>query len=601
MTPIQYVLDPRFETIGCGVAMGDGAPFWLEGHDEVRDFLRTMPANDIAMVTHNALFDACVTEWIFDFSPKLMIDTMSMARALVVHKSKRVSLDAVAKHLELGVKGGTVHNVVGMGREAIRAAGMMPAYAQYCINDVELCRGIFKKLRPDFPPAEFIVNDMVIRCATKPQFQADKNKLAVHLAEVKAAKQGLLSRVGLDSPELLMSADRFAGALRLLGVEPPTKTSPTTGELVYAFAKTDPGLIALEEHDNPEVQALVAARLGHKSTLEETRTQRFIDISNLTLPGKGDGWLPVPLKFSGAHTHRFSGDWSLNMQNLPSRGDTTIRDAMVAHQGHKVMKVDASQIEARLVAWLAGQDDLVALFAAGADVYSSFASDIYGRPVDRKKVKSDFLAGLLGKISILGLGFQMGPPRFQDTVRIQGAAEGLEITIEESGRVVGLYRRKYDKIKGTWEFLQGLLPSMASDKNLDIPWGPVRIQYRGVLLPNGLRLYYDDLRFEDGAWKFTFAGKTKFIYGGKLLENIVQALDRVAVMEAAMRIRSRCSVFDLQMAHQVHDELVYVVPDDLVDVIRPILLEEMSRRPKWGHDLPLAAEVGVGVNYGACK
>ena len=357
----------------------------------------------------------------------------------------------------------------------------------------------------------------------------------------------------------------------------------------------------LEEHENPDVQALVAARLGHKSTLEETRTQRFIDIANLTLPGKGQNWMPIPLRFSGAHTHRFSGDWSLNMQNLPSRGGNTIRTSLLAPPNHKVLTCDASQIEARLTAWLAGQQDLVDAFAAGADVYSIFATDIYGRPIDRKRVKEDKIPGLLGKISILGLGFQMGAPKFQDTVRVQGAAENLTIDLSESTRIVQLYRTKHDKIRDSWKHLHSMMPLMASEKDLDVAWGPVRLQYRSILLPNGLRLFYDDLRYEGDGWIYTYAGSTKRLYGGKMLENIVQALDRICVMDAAVRIRKRTAMFDLQLAHQVHDELVYVVPDDLVSVIRPMVEEEMKRRPVWGPDLPLSAESGVGQNYGDAK
>jgi DNA polymerase I-like protein with 3'-5' exonuclease and polymerase domains len=166
----------------------------------------------------------------------------------------------------------------------------------------------------------------------------------------------------------------MAELLTSLGVDPPTKISPATQQETYAFAKTDEEFKALLDHDDPLVQALVAARMGHKSTLEETRTERFINISRLHFPHYGENLFPIALKVAGAHTHRLSGDWRLNQQNLarPSRKRprAMLRESIVTPEGYTIVAGDESQIEARVNAVFCGQWDLVDVFAKGGDPYS---------------------------------------------------------------------------------------------------------------------------------------------------------------------------------------------------------------------------------------
>jgi DNA polymerase len=115
----------------------------------------------------------------------------------------------------------------------------------------------------------------------------------------------------------------------------------------------------------------------------------------------------------------------------------------------------------------------------------------------------------------------------------------------------------------------------------------------------GLRLHYHGLHHENGEWWFTYGGKRKKLYGGKLLENIIQALDRVIVMGAAIRIQKR--IHPYRLAQQAHDENAYIVREEHVETVKSIVLEEMVLRPVWAPTLPLAAEVGVGASYGEAK
>ena len=625
MTPVEYVLDHRFECIGCGIKEGKGEPYWLDG-DQLPAFFASLDPRDTILVSHNALFDQCITAWRYNFVPLLMVDTLGVSRALLGHELKSLSLSKVAEHLGLGVKGGTIHKVEGMTGADIKASGLYDEYVDYCLNDVTLCAGIYEKLVTSrrFPVPELVVMDMVLRCAIQPQLRLDTHALAKHLATVQAQKEALLSQIGNIDKSELMSNDKFAELLREIGVEPPTKTSMATGKETYAFAKTDPEFIALEEHENPVVQALVAARLGFKSTLEETRTQRFLTIANLgwpeapktPLPLKYSGnqvhhntptsqtkaLMPMPLRYSGAHTHRLSGDWNLNVQNMPRGG--ALRSALIAPPGHLVLAADASQIEARVVAWLCNQEDLVEEFAQGVDVYSSFASKVFKKPIDKKNNPTE---RFIGKTAILGLGYGLGWQKFQRTIKLQSKAQTgkqIDLTDDEAKEIVTTYRDAYSNIKSVWQSLNKQINVLAAKDDDEIEhfqFKSVVIKPGKILLPSGLHLSYHDLHEEEDGWVYTFGGKPKRLYGGALLENITQALARIIVMDAARRLRPKLAMHGVQLALQVHDELVYVVPQDLGAVCKALVLDEMCARPTWAKSLPLAAEADLGRSYGDAK
>jgi DNA polymerase len=608
MTPPEYILDPRFEVMGCAVIdpqLGTGTDaVWFDADGfadyAVRLMEEQLHTRKLVIISHNALFDMCLLAWRYGIVPDLMVDTMGMARALIFGYTGKVSLDATAQFLGLEAKGTTIKNVSGMRTADIKAAGLWQDYMDYAKHDAELCRDAFEKMKPHFPRQEFAVMDMVIRCAVEPRFQLDQDKLALHYNNVVNAKEQLLNKCGLEDRTALMSNDKFAEVLRSMGVDPPMKTSLTTGNMIYAFAKSDPAMAELEEHPSPEVQALVAARLGYKSTLEETRTQRLLSISRLNWPS-GERWMPMPLRYSGAHTHRLSGDWKLNQQNLPR--NSVLRDALCAPDGHTVVTCDAAQIEARIVAWLAGQDDLTQAFREKRDVYSEFAETVFKQPVSKDTPKERFV----GKTSILGLGYGMGAPKFTGTIRTQSRlqlGEEIPMTLEEGTEVVLAYRQKYPSIPRAWQILGNMLPEMLNEK-ANFKFGPCRVQHEAILLPNGLRLFYPELAQEEGKdgerpqWVCKYAKRPKRLFGGKLYENIVQALARIILFDAALEMAKRYPA--IKLAHQVHDELIYIVPSAIMDEFKGSLHEVMSTPRGWYKDLPLAAEAAAGPNYGEAK
>lgn len=614
MTPVEYLHDPRFEMIGCGVVDPNVArdAFWVDAEDFLAYARDLKQRKDLTVLSHNALFDMCLLHWHYDVLPDLMVDTMGMARALIIGRSKWVSLDKCAEHLGLPAKGKTILKVVGMHAADIKAAGFWDEYTDYACNDAELCEGVFKALAPKFPREEYTIMDMVLRMAVVPRFKLNPERLAIHKSYLARQKELLLQRAGLANRTELMSNDKFAEALRRLGVGPGMKTSPKTGKEAYAFAKTDPFMIDLEEHPNPAVQALHAARIGHKSTIEETRTERLLKISLLEWPDGSKGWAPIPLRYSGAHTHRLSGDWGLNAQNWPKYtvwedGSKTTGELRLAHEapeGRVVVKADASQIEARIVAWLAGATELVEAFRQKRDIYSEFAEEvIFGYPVNKGTVDERFV----GKNTILGAGFGMGPDRFiVNLAMISYSVLGREIKIpfELSHKAIHGYRRKYPEVPAAWKQCKDFLPQMAR-KGTNIDWGPVTIRHEEIILPNGLPLQYPGLHWDpdakdgSGSWVCTYAGKPKYLFGGKIYENIVQALARILTMQAAARMKKRFP--KVPLSHQIHDDIIYLPRLEEGPEFRAALTEEMATGLWWSEGLPLASESGMGPSYGECK
>lgn len=494
------------------------------------------------------------------------------------------SLAKAAERYGLGVKGDEVINALGKGRLDFTPEELH-RYGQYCINDVELTYDLFNRIAVGFPQIEFRLIDLTIRMFSEPVLELDAPILKDHLSEVQRKKNDLLGKA-LISKENLMSNGQLAETLRDLGVEPPMKISPTTGKETFAFAKNDEAFKALLEHENPIVQAIVAARLGVKSTLEETRTERFIGIADR-------GTLPIPLRYYAAHTGRWGGDDKVNMQNLPRK--SPLKKAIRAPEGYTFIDCDSSQIEARTLAWLAGQDDLVAAFDAGEDVYKIMASAIYGVPVEEVTDHQRFV----GKTTILGCGYGMGPDKFKAQLK----TFNVDMDLDECKRIIRVYRETYPMIPLLWRQAGEALDAMANNQTAPLGRDGVLLVCgaEGIKLPNGLRLRYENLRWvmNEGKSEMVYDQKkgratlTSRIYGGKCVENVCQALARIVIGEQMLMVARRHRV-----VMTVHDAVGSIVPDADAEAGRMFVEQCMRIRPKWALGLPLNCESKMGASYG---
>ena len=590
LTTEEYIRDPRFQIIGVGVKVNDSETEWASGtHEEIAGFLSD-PFFDWAssmVLAHNTLFDGAILSWLFDIKPKVWADTLSIGRA--IHGVEvSGSLRALAERYEIGEKGTEVLDAKGKRREDFTEAELS-RYGDYCINDVELTHKLFSRMLKGFPKQELKIIDATLRMFTEPVLELDLGLLEAHLENVKDRKDELMLEAGV-SKEDLMSNDKFAELLRQNGVEPPTKISPATGKETYAFAKTDDGFKALEESSSYEVQVLVAARLGNKSTLEETRTQRFIDIAKR-------GALPIPLRYYAAHTGRWGGSDKINLQNLPSRGPDGkyLKRSILAPNGSVLIDCDSSQIEARVLAWLAGQEDLVEDFANKEDVYVKMASRIYNLPEDQISKDQRFV----GKTTILGAGYGMGALKFQAQLK----TFGVDIDLEEARRIIDIYRKSNGNISRLWRDSQFMIKNLANKVSTRVGRHDVirsLAKQSAVSLPSGLLMRYEDLRGENSerGYQYTYKtrkGRTK-IYGGKFVENACQAVSRCIIGEQMLRISAKYKV-----VLTVHDSLVVCVKEDEAQEARTYIEECMRTVPTWAKGLPLDCESGVGKAYGDCE
>ena len=584
-TTEEYVRDDRFEVIGVAVKENGGETKWCTGtYGEVADFLATYNWDGAAVLAHNAMFDSAILTWVFGIKPMAWLDTLSMARA--IHGSEvGNSLAKLVQYYNLGEKGTEVLNALGKRRKDFSEAEM-EAYGGYCINDVELTYRLFQKLLPHFKLPELKLIDVTLKMFSEPVLMLDTPLLEAHLEDVKNRKEILLRAVNEDR-ESLMSNQKFAELLIKCGVVPPTKISPATGLETLAMAKSDEGFKALLEHPDERVQALVAARLGNKSTLEETRTDRFISISKR-------GPMPVPLQYYAAHTGRWGGSDKINLQNLPSRGANggKLKKAICAPKGHVIIDSDSAQIEARVLAWLAGQTDLVEAFRDGKDVYKIMASAIYSKAVDEIQKDERFV----GKTTILGAGYGMGAPKFQTQLK----TFGTEISEGEAAHIIGVYRSTYPMIPKLWNQGNSAIEAMANNQSIEFGNGSVIVSgSKGILMPNGLYQRYPNLRQVDMDGKYQYVydarrGMNK-IYGGKLVENICQGLARCIIGEQMIMIAKKYKV-----VLTVHDAVACIAKEEEAQEAMAYVEECMRWVPDWATGLPLNCEAGYGKNYGEC-
>ena len=585
VTTEEYIRGEQFEAIGVAVQVDDGKPEWFSGDGEsMHQFLARYDwANSLALA-HNAPFDGAILKWVYGLSPKGWLDTLSMGRAL--HGTEvGGSLKVLANYYGLGEKGTEVENALGLHR-ADFSPEQLARYGDYCKNDVALTWELFGQMSKGFPAVELRLIDLTVRMFTEPVLCLDTVLLDSYLEEVVKKKRYALANYNRDD---LMSNPKFAELLVKLGVAPPMKASPATGKQTFAFSKTDEAFKELLEHEDPEVQALVAARLGTKSTIEETRTERFIGIAKR-------GALPVPLRYYAAHTGRWGGDDKLNLQNLP-RG-SVLKSCIEAPDGYQMIDSDSSQIEARTLAWLAEQNDLVDAFDRGEDVYKIMASAIYNKDVADITKDERFV----GKTTILGCGYGMGAKKFQAQLK----NFNVVIDLNEATRIIDTYRATYPKITELWKSAASALKAILQKQQTTLGRdGILKIEgSSGILLPNTLYLRYPNLRlFENEEGKTELVYDTKRgkaliptrIYGGKVIENVCQALARIVIGEQMLMVAKKYRV-----VMTVHDAIACIVPSEHVENAMEYVEMCMRIRPSWGMDLPLNCEAGYGRSYGEC-
>lgn len=612
MSTSEYVRDPRFKVHCAAISIGGRKPKVVWGHDEVGRALHKIDWTTHALVAQNTQFDGFIMSEIYGIVPCWYFDTKSMASGLfngVVSNS----LESLCGIYGVGVKDQTaLESTKGMLEIPME---WRERFAAYNSEDTRECWEIFEHQVATYPTDELRVIDLIIRmfCDSPLYVNEDRARLALAeeamwrrstMLQAKSVfhKKGTKAYDDFDIEPLLMSNDKFAEALHLF-IEPPTKISKSTGELTWAFAKTDEEFLLLAEpsDDIPlEVSLLVRARLAAKSTQSETRAYRLLEA------GKNKQHLPVGYTYSAAKTHRLGGNNKLNLQNL-ERG-SELRRSIVAQINHILCVADSAQIEARMLAWLCKQLDVLDLFANDEDVYRRDAAIIFG------KLEADITEEerFIGKIVRLGLGYGMGWKKFRTTLALGIMGPPVYLSAGECQRIVNLYRATNTKITAGWKEAERILHAMIAGESGEAFNGIIRFEPGTVWLPNGLPIHYPNLRYNDnGDMVYSVIkgkGKSKAIvnqkiYGGKFIENLIQALARIIVFDQILVVVGELKKFTLRKGEvakvcmTTHDEIVAHAPERLAKKVEAMMLKVMRKSSSWAPDLPLNAKAGFDNCY----
>lgn len=579
LTTEEYVRNERFHIHCCAVKIGN-AP------TQVFKSVPNLDWKNCAVLCHHAHFDMFALNHWLGIRPALIMDTLSMARLAYPHLTSH-SLESLAIQLQSP-------NPKSVPYQLFKGKRDLDPYtydqlAQGCANDVDITYDIFKKLLPHVPREELKVIDITTRLFTEPALTLDSDRLQMYLAQTKLDKETLLQDLQVERADL-QSSEKFAALLLASGVSPPVKPSPSNpNKQIYAFSKTDKALKELEDHENPRVQMLVEARLGQKSTLGETRAERLLS-SALRGP------LPVYLKYCGAATTRWSGGDKVNWQNF-TRG-SEIRKSICAPRGYLLAVGDLSQIECRMLNWHVGQHDVLDKFRNKEDIYSELATRFYNEPIDKSKPEKRGT----GKQIELSCGFRAGADSIKETARRGTYGPPVHLTDAQAMTARNLYRETHGKVVEFWQYCDKvILPALvAGDK--DFTYGAIRVFGKNIFMPNGNRLNYDNLhysatheifnrKYADGYYMMKRVGPTN-MHGGILTQNIIEALSRLVLSQAMLKIGGR---YKIVMC--THDEVVALVPEGEADEGLKFILDTLKTPPTWCKDIPLDAEGGYARNY----
>ena len=592
----RYCADPSTEVICVGWAFCDEP---VQVSERLPNEIRRHIREGGLVYAHNAAMEEQILYHIYGIEDVNMRCTSAVAS----YHALPASLEAVAEHLGLEVKKDKEGSKVLRKHFKTHPDEIPASDAQvikaYCKQDVEVERAIHRRLG-DLPANELAVwqlDQKMNRRGIKVDVALAQNCIeAVNAA--KATIETDLQRLTEGAVEKPTQAKRIITWLESRGIETANLTKDTVVDLL--------------EQDLPaEVREVLLCRQRGGGSA----TGKFE--KSLHMAGSDD-IVRGNLKYHGATTGRWAGS-GLQIQNLP-RGNVSDTDALAdmflrkdisqveevagnVYDGAKsavrplltasspdkrLIVADYSAIECRVLAWLAGQDDLVEEIRSGVDTYCSFASKVFKEPV----TKADKKKRAVGKVAILGLGFGMGAAKFQDSLKVMA---GLQVNLNFAQTVVNEYRSTFSQIRDYWyELERNAIEAVRSGESKDGKW------YRegSVLhhiLPSGRVMRYQSVslmrgKFDNDAIKYRRPlGKNMVwsdTYGGKLCENVTQAAARDVMADSMIELDKA----GIKLLATVHDEVIAEAEASEADLTLEKMEAIMVADKTWSSGLPLATE-----------
>lgn len=622
----RYAEDPSTEVIlACWAVDDEPVQTWFLG-EHAEDLFAHLRNPDCIVVAHNAGFERAMLTYILGprFGwPIPALERWDDTAARAARQSLPRSLDGAAQAFGLAVTKDVEGQRLMMRMCRPRSIAedgtvtwwadreRMLRLAQYCATDVEVERELDKVLRQLSPEEKAIwqltehINDRGV--VVDHAFADQAIKVAAQAQEVLNTELHDLTggAVGSSTNVMQMKAWLLDQGYKVFEHEDDSLNK-----------KAVENLLKLDLPDN--VKRVLQIRLeGGKSSVAKYKA--------ITERVSSDGRVRGNLMYHGASTGRWSGagvqlqnlpretvkDWDYARDNLFLIGPKTlstlsrmIRGTIHAAEGHRLIWADYAAIEARGVAWLAGQDDLVELFASGGKVYEEMAAKIFDVPA--KEIGKDSVERFLGKTVVLGCGYSMGSIKFRQTVH----GMGTEIDDVLAHAAVQAYRDGFSKIPMLWKRLnEAAIAAVQRPKN-ETMYRNVAFYCDGdwllIRLPSGRKLFYRSPRIVMNSGPYGTSQSIEYMavnsmtkkwgpertFGGKLTENIVQGICRDLIAGAMLSLEK----VGYPVVGSVHDEIICEVP--LGEGSMDEMIKVMCAVPEWAVGFPIAAEAKEGFRYG---
>jgi DNA polymerase len=604
LSTIEYINDLRFELTGLGTGNKTDFTFWQPCDIQGCIDLVKECHSKYTILIQNARFDITILQEKFGIVPKYIVDLKDLAK----HYDSRMShkLKDMAKMFGLPPKGET-QNFKGLCWDKMTKE-QRQALREYTINDVELETELAKilLLKLTNPKEELALARHTLGLWLHQRLRVDFD-LAKQLKVQMRAKIAQAVQQSELTPTQLRS-QKFAHYLQE-ALPPGEKVPMKEGKRgnIPALAKTDEACQQLLIHPDPKVRNLVAARVAVKSW--PTHIKR---VESIVVQAKANGGLlRVPLNYYGGHTGRWSGGEGYNLQNLGAEGRGgqehdpligQVKTCLLPLEGCVPCTIDSAQIEARIVAWLAGQNDLVKGFADGEDVYSVFATELFGCQVRKPRSTDPKLLAIalkikrgFGKDTILGCGYGMGANKFYTNCMANTALRPLfdsgEYNFAFIKKLIDTYRTTYSKIPEYWNQVERAFRLCIQYPHLEPEIGCCKFYCRGntvhIRLPSGRVLYYRHARVDK---KKTIKYIHGPLWGGSITENIDQSIARDLlgwwILEAEKA--------ELPIFITIHDDVRLMSPEAKADEQAETLAQIMRSVPGWASGLPVDVDIQRG-------
>lgn len=565
-----YVEDPRFDCYQVAIVgegrTGSAIDYVGPPADAPWELVRGLD-----WVAHNVAFDAAVwgklcatTPGLESCHPKRWSCTADLASYLQApRKLSEAARALLGREVDKGyreiAKGKGVRDFTPAELQVVREAGLADARAAL---------DIWRRFGSDWPESERSQSEATRRIAARGvaiDWDEVDSAVAVLGRQVWEAEQQI-PWVAEGMPPL--SIKQVRDTCRAYGIPAPqslAKDSEECGEWERVYGEKHPFVAAIHKWRS-------ANAMLKKLTL-------------LRAMERNDGTVPVALKyFAAPHTGRWSCSL-FNVQNLPrtSTSGVSLRHCIVPRPGCVFLMADLAQIEPRVLAYLGGNQHLLAQLRDGMPLYEAHARETMGWAGGSLKSEAPDLYAQ-AKARVLGLGYGCSASRFKEVAK---SLAGLNLTEEQCRGVVQQFRNQNAHITQLWRHFERRLGDAAyADKRLEME------------LPSGRLIRYFDLGYDPKRLGYSGAtnmgGMRATLYGAKLVENVTQATARDIFADMLQRIED-CGI---AIAFHVHDEVVCEVPEQSVGHACDVLRQIMTTPPAWMPDLPLAVEIAVASRYG---